>query len=85
MAEVVGLDGKPVSEEVQDSDTPEAVLERLLSDIREGRYTVKRIVIAVEHDSATRFFTRSSRMMNSEAIALLAVAARLTMDFMLDI
>lgn len=85
MGDIVGLDGKSVAQPVPDGDTPEAVLQFLIDDIRAGRYDIKRMVICVEHDAGSRFFTRSSRMMNSEALALLAVSERLTMDALLGI
>lgn len=83
MSEVVDLGGKPVEGELPAVDTCEAVLETLLADIRAGTVKPIRLVCIVEHEGPTTFFTRSSRMLNSEAIALAAVGSRLFMDGLL--
>lgn len=84
VSNLVGLDGKPVSEPIPAVDTPEHILQALLEEIRAGKVTVKRLICVVEADADTPFFTRSSLMMNSEAIALTAVGHRLIVDDLLE-
>lgn len=83
MGSVVGLDGAAVESKISADATPEAVLVKLLEDIRSKNIDVIRLVIAVECDAG--YFNRSSCMTNSEAVTLTTIATRLTVDAIIDV
>lgn len=83
MGNLVGLDGKPLEGEIPVADTPEAVLSKLLDEIRAGTVQPIRLLVAVEGDAG--FFNRSTKMTHSEAIALTNIANRLAVDSLLDV
>ena len=88
MAEIVGLNGKRVDAEIPRDDTPEAVLEKLLGEIKNGTAKVTRLTIIVEGDIGDRknhYFTRTSLATCAEAMCLASIAHRLFIAEMLDV
>lgn len=85
MSEVVGLDGQRVDGEIPREDTPEAVLECLLEELRNGKVKVSRLTIIAEDVSGDcRYFTRTSLATTAEAMCLAAVAHQMFLDELLD-
>lgn len=87
MAKVVGLNGHAVDAEIPPDSTPEAVLQKLLDEIRAGTIAPIRIIIAVEADSGVntaRYFNRSSNMTNAEAVTLTAIGHRVALFGIVD-
>lgn len=81
MASVVDLSGAPVDRMIPSDSTPEAVLEKLLCDIRAGALSPTRLLIVGQgDDAAARYFQRFSQMNHFEAIALATINLRMCVD-----
>lgn len=82
MAEIVDMSGKSINKPIRLTDTPEAVLLRLLEQIRTGEADIKRLVIIFDghiQGFDPGFGTRASRMSSSEALALTSIGHELLM------
>jgi len=84
--QIVGLDGKVVEEEIPAEDTAEAVLQKLLDELRAGAYKPIRLMIMLEHEDERgyRYMQRTSRMNYSESVTMATVAQRMLLDELLD-
>ena len=88
MAEIVKLNGERVDGRVSPEDTAEAVLTKLLSDIKAGEVNPHRLFIVAEDDtlkSGHRYFCRSTCMTYADAIVLAEVGKRIEMDSLLGV